>query len=99
MPDRWGVGTGTGSFTGRALGQEHGGSAYQESFGGDETLTSTWLEWDIPNATSDPVSFSGMRDNFIRDYRGAPPSDGLLSVSKTIDESGGRLGLSAQARR
>jgi hypothetical protein len=100
MPDRWGVGTGTSSFKGKTHGSgtttthgqgQEGASSdrYDEVFSGDETVAATWLEWDIPNATSERVSFSGMRDNFIRDYRGAPPSQGLLSVSRVTDDTGG----------
>ena len=98
MPDRWGVGAGSASITGKAYGTSnnvsHGGEAsserYEETYDGDETIAATWFEWDIPNVSSDKVSFTGMRDSFIRDYRGsAPPSPGLLSISKQIDETGG----------
>ena len=97
LPDRWGVGAGTSSITGKTYGMgsitSHGGGEstdrYEESYSGDGSSAATWFEWDIPNISSERVSFSGMRDSLIRDYRGAPPSSGLLSVSKTIDETGG----------
>jgi len=102
MPDRWGVGAGNSSITGKTYGSgssiSHGRGGggettdrYEEVYNGDETLTATWLEWDIPNATDDSVSFTGMRDSFISDYRSinAPEPDGLLSVHRTVDQSGG----------
>jgi len=97
LPDRWGVGAGSASIYGKAYGTsntiDHGGDAsserYEETYNGDETITATWFEWDIPNVSSDKVSFTGMRDSFIRDYRGSTqPSPGLISLSKQVDETG-----------
>ena len=98
LPDRWGVGAGSSSITGRTYGSSntlvHGNGGeeserYEETYNGDETIAATWFEWDIPNVSSDKVSFTGMRDSFIRDYRGATQtSPGLISVSKQVDETG-----------
>ena len=97
MPDRWGVGAGSASITGKTHGSSntiaHGGDSssdrYEETYNGDETITATWFEWDIPNVSADKVSFTGMRDSFIRDYRGSTsPSSGLISLSKQVDETG-----------
>jgi hypothetical protein len=98
MPDRWGVGAGSSSVTGKTYGSSdmisHGGGEgeserYEETYNGNETIAATWLEWDIPNVSSDKVSFTGMRDSFIRDYRGSTqPSPGLISLSKQVDETG-----------
>ena len=98
MPDRWGVGAGSSSVTGKTYGSSdmisHGGGGgeserYEETYTGDESIAATWFEWDIPNVSSDKVSFTGMRDSFINDYRVATqPTPGLLSVSKHVDEMG-----------
>ena len=99
LPDRWGVGAGTTDVTGKLFGSgssvshNHGSSQttadrYEETYTGDETSTATWFEWDIPNVSADKVSFTGMRDSFIRDYRGEPSSTGLISVSRQVDETG-----------
>ena len=95
LPDRWGVGAGTAAVKGKtfgtsaALGGSGSDTRYEETYTGDESIASTWFEWDIPNVSSDKVSFTGMRDSFISDYRGATqPTPGLLSVSKHVDEMG-----------
>ena len=99
MPDRWGVGTGTSSFKGKTRGagtsfSHNGGDEverYEEVFSGDEVVAATWLEWDIPSATSGDISFTGMRDSFISDYRSinSQESTGLISVHRTVDQAGG----------
>ena len=98
MPDRWGVGAGSSSVNGKTYGSSdmisHGGGGgeserYEETYTGDETITATWFEWDIPNVSSDKVSFTGMRDSFISDYRDATQTTpGLISLSKQVDETG-----------
>ena len=99
LPDRWGIGAGTAEITGKTFGsgstvshgRGHGEGTmdrYEETYNGDESITATWFEWDIPNVSADKVSFTGMRDSFIRDYRGEPPSPGLISVSRQVDETG-----------
>ena len=101
LPDRWGLGAGTAAITGKTYGSgssvSHGGGQgagtidrYEETYKGDETITATWFEWDIPNVSADRVSFEGMRDSFIQDYRGrsAQSSTGLISVSRQVDETG-----------
>lgn len=96
LPDRWGVGAGTAAVKGKtfgtsaALGGSGSGTRYEETYNGDESIASTWFEWDIPNVSADKVSFSGMRDSFIQDYRGvsAAPTPGLISVSRQVDETG-----------
>ena len=89
MPDRFGLGTstGTGSFAG-TIQDASGGHAGGELWAGDADITgaNVWVEWDLPSASEGGrTSFEGMRNRFMDDYRGSPES-GLLSVTKNVDE-------------
>ena len=92
MPDRFGLGasTGTGSFDGtiQDVGTGHAGG---ELWKGDADITgaSAWLEWDIPSANgTGRGSFAGMRNQFMTDFT-PKKSEGLLTVTKVIDEETG----------
>ena len=94
MPDRFGLGTstGTGSFAGtiQDVGAGHGGG---ELWKGDADVTGAmaWLEWDLPSASSDGrTSFAGMRNQFMSDFT-PTKSEGLVTVTQVVDEETGAI--------
>ena len=94
MPDRFGIGTSTGSGVfGGSIDTFAPGSGQTEAGRLDGTIddivmANLWLEWDIPSAAENGrTSFEGMRNRFMDDYRGSP-EPGLLSVTKNVDEFG-----------
>ena len=92
MPDRFGIGTSTGSGVfGGSIDTFAPGAGQTEAGRLDGTIddmvmANLWLEWDIPSAHENGrTSFEGMRNRFVEDYRGKP-EPGLLSVTKKVDE-------------
>ena len=92
MPDRFGIGTSTGSGVfGGSIDTFAPGSGQIEAGRLDGTIddmvmANLWLEWDIPSAAENGrTSFEGMRNRFMDDYRGKPEPS-VLSVTKKVDE-------------
>ena len=92
MPDRFGLGTSTGSGVfGGSIDTFAPGSGQIEAGRLDGTIddivmANLWLEWDIPSAHENGrTSFEGMRNRFVEDYRGKS-EPAVLSVTKKVDE-------------
>jgi len=97
MPDRFGIGTGTGSaaFDGTITTLIPGGGGHNPNdmeysrWDGEfeDMVTATaWLEWDLPKATtSGRTSFEGLKNAVLDDYRGKP-KESLISITKSVDE-------------
>ena len=96
MPDRISIGTsaGTGEFFGTLSDPlSLGGHTGVERLDGDIDIDSASLvlSWDLPAAgeMTGRTSFSSMRSDFMNDYQAwGKPSEGLISITKTVDEQG-----------
>lgn len=97
MPDRFGVGTSTGSGAfGGSMETFAPGSGLTEAGRLDGTIddlvmANAWVEWDLPSANgAGRTSFAGMRNQFMTDFT-PTKSEGLVTVTQVVDEETGAI--------